>query len=498
MGGMFQRLLFHLACVLALAWPAFLNGQPFYFPDTTAYTRAADSAAYIFSGQRISTEWTDRYRGSLGPGGKVRDGGRHVSPNVNDLGTESVMAGRSPYFGALLWLSYVFSRFWLFVLAQAGIAYALIRLTLRLFGWCRPLIVAAVVAGLSLLTSLPFFVSLLMPDLLAAFGILAFLLLAIDRTRLKRGERWGLYALMLVSVLAHLTHILIIGALALALFAWALLRGWRRSQFAPLVGASSIIALIGLISVMITSSVVERTFGRAPLLVPLLTARFLADGTGLDYIRRHCPGAEFAACAYRDRKDIIVGEFLWSLEPGKGAYMIADTATRRALSTEDSRFALAVLAAYPVEQGGRILRNGWRQMLRFDIDLLDYNCAGEPACWSSLPPAERSALLASLGGRDLWPQSAIAVIHYGTLALSLIMLLAWAVADARTGREGAGDIVLWLALLLIAMAVNALLGGGVSDPQPRYQARVIWLLPLLSMLAGLLWWRRRRVALAAG
>lgn len=491
MGGVFQRLLFHLACVLALAWPAFLNGQPFYFPDTTAYTRAADSAVYIFSGQRISTEWTDRYRRSLDPGGKIHGDGRHVSPNVNDLGTESVMAGRSPYFGALLWLSYVSSRFWLFVLVQAAITYALIRLSLRLFGLARPLIVAICVAGLSLLTSLPFFVSLLMPDLLAALGILAFLLLAIDRKRLHRGERWGLYALMLTSVLAHLTHILIIAALALALFAWALVRGWRRSQFAPLIGGSAVIALVGLISVMITSMVVERTFGRAPLLVPLLTARFLADGTGLDYVRRHCPEAAFAACAYRDRDQVIVGEFLWSLEPGKGAYMIADTATRRALSIEDSRFALAVLAAYPGEQGGRILRNGWRQMLRFDIDLLNYNCAGKPRCWSSLPPAERSTLLASLGGRDMWLQNAIAAVHYGAVALALVLLLAWAVADARTGREGAGDIFLWLILLLIAMAVNALLGGGVSDPQPRYQARIIWLLPLLAVIATMVWQRHR-------
>ncbi|MET0375481.1 MAG: hypothetical protein ABW128_14660, partial [Rhizorhabdus sp.] len=236
MGAVFQRLLFHLACVLVLAWPAFVNGQAFYFPDTTAYTRAADSAAYIFSGHRISTEWTDRYRHSLDPGGKIADHDSHISPNVNDLGTESVMAGRSPYFGSLLWLSYVLSRFWLFVLAQAAVAYALIRVTLRLFDLARVPIIAVCVAGLALLTSLPFFVSLLMPDLLAAFGILAFLLLAIERKRLSRGERWALYALMLVSVLAHITHILIISALAIALFAWAMFRGWRRSQFAPLIG----------------------------------------------------------------------------------------------------------------------------------------------------------------------------------------------------------------------------------------------------------------------
>ena len=497
-GGVFQRVLFHLACVLALAWPAFLNGQPFYFPDTTAYTRAADSAVYIFSGQRISTEWTDRYRRSLDEGVKVVATRGHVSANVNDLSTDSIMAGRSPYFGALLWLAYVLSRFWLFVLAQAAIGYALIRLGLRLFGLARPVIVAGAVAALALLTSLPFFASLLMPDLLAGFAILAFLLLAIDRGRLKRGERWALMALILISVLAHLTHILIVATMALLLFVWALLRRWPRTRYAPLIGASAVILLAGVVSVMITSAVVERTFGARPLLVPLLTARFLADGPGLDYVKRHCPEAGFAACAYRDRPKVIVGLFLWSLTPGEGAYMMADTEQRRALSVEDSAFAWAVLRAYPIEQGGRMIRNGWRQMMRFDIDLLNYRCAREPHCWSSLPDRERRALLASRGGRDLWPQAGLAVVHYVTVALALALLLAWIAMDARRGGEGVEDILLCLALLLAAFAINALLGGGVSDPQPRYQARIVWLLPLLAMIAGLVWHRRRIPAEANG
>ena len=126
------------------------------------------------------------------------------------------------------------------MLAQAAIGYALIRLTLRLFGLARPAIVAAVVAALTLLTSLPFFVSLLMPDLLAAFAILGFLLLAIDRGRLRRGERWGLYALILVSVISHVTHILIIAAMALCFAAWAWVRRWPRRHHAPLIGASAL------------------------------------------------------------------------------------------------------------------------------------------------------------------------------------------------------------------------------------------------------------------
>jgi hypothetical protein len=159
-----QRWLFHIACVVALAWPAMVNRQPFYFPDTTAYVRSADSAAYIFSGHRVTTDWTAHYSRQLAMRGKIKDVDHKVSATVTDLGTDSIMAGRSPYFGALLWLAYVIGHFWTFVLAQAVISYALIRLTLRLFDLSRPAIVAAAVAMLSLATALPFFVGLLMPD----------------------------------------------------------------------------------------------------------------------------------------------------------------------------------------------------------------------------------------------------------------------------------------------------------------------------------------------
>lgn len=496
--GVLQRWLFHLACIFALAWPAFVNGQPFYFPDTTAYVRAADSAAYIFSGHRIHTEWTDHYRQALEPEGKLRQPQHHVGANANDLGTDSIMAGRSPYFGAWLWLSYLFGHFWLFVLAQAAISYALIRISLRLFSIQRPAITAGCVGVLAIFTSLPFFAALLMPDLLAAFAVLGFMLLSIDRGRLRRAERFGLYALMLMSVVAHITHILIIAVMAAVLLVWALLRRWPRTRFATLMGASALILVAGVLSVTISSAVIENVFGRKPLLAPLLTARFLADGPGLDYLDRHCPDAGFAACAYRRHNVPSATAFLWSTDPRSGGYMLADARTRRALSVQDYDFALAVLRAYPRDQGERILRNGWLQFISFDSDLTNYHCAGVPRCWSSLPSSERARLMASVGGRDLWPERPIHYAQYAIVLGALIFSLWWILADRRSRSEGSSDLLLWFALLLVALMVNALLGGGISEPQPRYQARLIWLLPFIALLARLIRQRHRTAGSTGG
>ena len=45
------------------------------------------------------------------------------------------------------------------------------------------------------------------------------------------------------------------------------------------------------------------------------------------------------------------------------------------------------------------------------------------------------------------------------------------------------DLALWALLFLVAMGVNDVLGGAVSLPQYLYQARIIWLIPLLGQLA---------------
>ena len=91
-----RRVLFHFACVLSLAWPALINGQPFYFPDTTAYVRSADIAVYIFSGHRVRTAWTEHYLAAMTKP-RVQPGTTPAkAARGNDLSYGSIMAGRSP------------------------------------------------------------------------------------------------------------------------------------------------------------------------------------------------------------------------------------------------------------------------------------------------------------------------------------------------------------------------------------------------------------------
>ncbi len=491
-------LLLHLGCVLALMWPALVNRQPFYFPDTTSYVRAADISVYLASG--ISTAWTARYRGGLAerpvevPGARAAPAAPNGDPpavNGNDVASGSIMSGRSPAFGVLLYVSYVLTDFWGFVAVQAVVAYALLRIAFRLNGFVRARQVLVAVLALAFLTTAAVVDSFLLADALAGFGLLAVLLLAIDGGRLSRRERWLLWSIMLVSAVSHLTHVLIFAALAVVLALVGLVRRERRRDAFRAASAAFIVAAAGLAAVAVTNVVVERHFGKPPVLVPLVTARFIGDGPGAAFIVARCPAAGFAICAFKDRMPATSTEILWSRDRARGVFLVAGPAARLAMSREDIRFGLAVLGAYPWRQGLSVIRNSWSQLTDFSVSIMNHGCAAARSdCWASLPPGERARVLASVGGRNGWPVGLLDLL-YDAVCMAAMAVIAghviWRLAMRRGGAMS--DLEFWGLLIVAAMLVNAVLGGAISEPQGRYQSRLIWLLPMVAGLLAARAWR---------
>jgi hypothetical protein len=484
-----------------------VNGQPFFFPDTTSYVRAADIAVNLASGGRIRTAWTERYASTLPALAQTRRPASHatIAPKTarfgNDISSGSIMSGRSPYFGAALYLGYVTSDFWLFVVAYGLSAYLLIALSLRAFALEGKRARLLAVAFVAAFTTAPFYNAYLLADALAAQGILAFLLLAIKGRAFRRRELIFLLAIILASVVSHLTHILIILAMALATALLPLLGLLRRrtARFAAGVGVA--MAVLGMVSTMLTAAVVSNVFGKPPSLVPLLTARFIDDGPGARYIREHCDDNAFAVCAFAGRMSLHSGEFLWSPVPGKGVFLVADESTRLALSEQDKQFALAVLRTYPVDQTKMILYNTISQAVSFESYALNYGCWADPHCWTSVPTVERDKMRHTLSGRNLWPTTFLTVLQYTVVIGSVLLLAAIATASWRTrqqtepfatGERWRLDAGAWIVLATLALLLNAFLGGSISEPQSRYQARVIWLLPYMAWLFSAVWYRQRR------
>lgn len=481
----------HIVCVLALMWTGIVNGQPFFFPDSTNYIRAADLAVHLASGRTISTAWTARYAEQLPAGGTAPAATPATVPanpeadhrtSANDLKSGLVMSGRSPYIGALIYAGWVLGWFWPFVLLQAVVAYLLIIMVLRRFDLARASIVTLVTLVLALATSLPTYNSMLLADALASFGMLALALLALPG-RLSRWQVAFLVAVMVMSAIAHLTHVMMllgmIGTLMLLrLFGW--LRPPPRAWYAA-IGT----VIVAVLALQATTFATRAAIGRAPQLLPLLTARFYADGPGKQFIAAGCDGGRFEVCHIPIGKPYDNAVWLFSVDPQTGAYMLATPEQRRIMGEQDVAFAMAVLRAYPVEQLTASARNTIRQLAWIDYDALNQGCGTGAECWESLPPVVRARFMQTPSGRNAWPDGLMNGILYAAVIASLLALAVTMPTLARRDRDG---FVLMRNLLVITgvgMLVCCFFGGAVADPQYRYQGRLIWLPVFFALVAGL-------------
>lgn len=481
----------HALCVLALMWTGIVNGQPFFFADTTNYIRAADIAVYMASGRTAATVWTERYRAELpsgDPGAAATPraaptGEAAHLPTANDVGAGLVMSGRSPYIGFLMYLGWVIGWFWPFVLLQALVAYALIILTLRRFGVDRPAYVTALTLALAATTALPTYNSLLLADGFASFGVLAFALIALPG-RLSRLELAFLVAVLLVSVTAHLTHVMMLVGMIIALGLLAAFRLLRPPPRAWITAAAALV--VAVLALQATTFATRVALGRDPQLLPLLTARFYMDGPGKAFVDSGCEGMRFEVCRLPIKAPVNNAGWLFEVDPPHAAYMLATPAQRRVMGEQDVAFALAVLRHYPLEQVGASFRNTISQALWIDYDGLNQGCFGtRPGCWENLPPPVLATFKRTLSGRNAWPVAAMNALLYAVVLASLLLLavsMRALAAHDRAAFRGVRDL---LAIVVAAMLVCSAFGGAVADPQYRYQGRLIWMIVLVAAVAAL-------------
>src|SRR4029079_2323249 len=129
---------------------------------------------------------------------------------LNSPFDSAIMAGRSIYYGALLYVAHVTSYLWLAVFAQATIflylCYTFVIKCLRLSFFtfvCATTITLAI-------TPLSFFISLLVPDVFASFLILSVAILVSFWDSLKFSDKSILLVIILYSSLTHTSHLLLL------------------------------------------------------------------------------------------------------------------------------------------------------------------------------------------------------------------------------------------------------------------------------------------------
>lgn len=505
------RLVRLLLGTLLLAAPALLNRQPLLYEDTFAYLRGPAVLTAQVAGPRFENAWSKVHTplarplvSGGGPPAAVAPPAPTAAPealavkapdaNTPDAKAErNIEAGRSIYWGSLAYLGWLSSGFWLLVLLQAAIvAWMLDLLLIRCLG-LGPGWYAGTLVALLLATPLPYYIAYVMPDIFAAVVILGAGLLVGFWRALRAWERTVLLLLVAFGVMAHASHLVTLAVLLAGCTAAALLRLPPAPRRAPLLGLAACLAA-GLAAELLFAQAVQQALGHPPLRLPHMMAHLIEMGPGLETLRAQCGpgGSPFAVCAYLDRLPVNWVSFMFDGDPARGVFGAADAVMRRRISEEQTRFALAVLAHDPLGTTRGLLADGLEQVVTFGLPDVIYSQKRLDFFAEYFPATLAEGAHHTLIQTHRWIPPVYEAASY---AAALLAAIAAGLLLLRPG-QAAGELA-WrgaatLALVVIAgLLVNGLICGVLASPYGRFEARVIWLLPLVALaLAGL---RRRAV-----
>jgi hypothetical protein len=426
----------------ALLWPALWNGFPIVFDDTGGYLARPFEGTLLF--------------------------------------------GRSAFYGAFLALG-IRLNFWPNVVAQSALIVWLVVLTLRTHGLGgRPWLAGAILIGLSGLTSLPWFASQLMPDVLVPVATLSIYLLAFRTQCVRRVEKILLVGVIAAAMASHMSTL----ALALALLAFlALIRPLQaRFQLPRTNLATPLIAVaLGVLLGPLSNLAIAGDFAFTPGGANHVFGRLIQSGIVARYLSEQCPDPTLRLCNFRDELPATGDEWLWG-----GASPLVKLGGTDEFGPEAQRIALKSLLLYPGQHLTTALASTAEQFLNIGIGYVMM-----PSHWYTRWTLERLApntLGSFLGSRQQITQldlGWLSIIHFPIAGIAIIALPVFVMLSGNR-QIGIGPTAKALAVMTIAaLFLNAAICGSFAVPADRYQNRLAPLL-LFAAALGILSWRRRQ------
>ena len=427
-----------------MLWPAVLNRYPLLYPD---------SITYLGDGRQVA-----------------RAVFLHKFSEYYGIRSFFYSLGILPFHGNL--------TAWPVIVLQSLLAAYVLWLVVRSFHPRRTALhYLILVPALSLLTSMSWFLCLIMPDVLGPILYLCIYLLVLAPETLSRAERFAVILIAWWGIVSHATHFALASGLCLLLaMLWALRLPALRGRLSQILQVAAIILCAAAAQMVLHAYLYGEPSlnGERP---PFFTARVLADGPGLWYLQQHCGEAQvkarFVLCDHLQELPQDPDEFLWGEH---GIWSQSDDDTGLRIRQEETAFVLATLRAYPGAQLSKSAANFWQQLQTFGLYLFG------PSDWMSgqLPtvlPRERSQYLASRQAQDALPLEFFTSVQNWTVIVSLVVIVALAVWMRLPRRPQ----LFGLALVIISTVLaNALVNGAMSLVEDRLQSRVVWLVPFLA------------------
>lgn len=451
--------------IFAGLWPLLIFGQPSYITDSSSYHRGGQAA------------WAKVV--SLLPDASSTSGiaPPTATPAEAALPQPKVIGIRSIAYSVVAFvLAWPGTSLGLLVALQAFAGAFLLWLTIRIRVAADRWSILALPVLLGAASSFPVFATLATPDVWAGLMILSLILLTVHLPSLAGRERIAVGATLAFSVASHASHILLaLSVLALAVLVLVARRRWERLRNLHLIHGSLALG-VGL-AVSFLSGLVA--FGEAtpvPKRYPFALARAVEDGPAGWYLEANCPTKRYAVCElFPDDVPNGVGDFLWA----RGG--IADRATPEQMERirqEEPEILRNAVAAYPLYQLKASARNVVRQFGFLAV---------EPSTYQGIRLDEEGQAQERLpsGGPMWW--------HVVTQSVAVLVSLLVFAFFARTGDP---KMMVAIHLTLFLILINNLICSILSAPDMRYQARTLWLLPVLASLLVLDRHRRRSVSVS--
>jgi hypothetical protein len=437
--GLIPWALFSAAMLFVLVAPALWNGFPLIFPDTGGYL-------------------TRPLEGTL------------------DL-------GRSALYGLFLVASIPFA-FWAAVIVQAALTAWLIVLSLRALGYGgRPWLAFAIVALLSVTTSLPWLAGQLLPDIWFPAAVLGLYLLAFRANRLVNWERGVLIGVIAFASASHMAAAgLCVGLLAAL---------WLLGRFSPLglprprLSLAAIAVAAGVLLCPVSNWAITGTFAFTPGGSSFLFARLVEDGIVARYLKDRCPDAAVRLCAYKADIPDDADDWLW--DPNSPFRKLDGW---EGIGDEERDIILATLARYPLLHLTAAVGDIFGQLTSFQTEIsLDDNLPtiGAIAEWTPQLSPQLMAARQQNGRIDI---DTLNLVHVPAAALAMIGLVGALVFRRRLKLPP--DLNALALVVVMSLVVNAAICAICSHPVDRYQSRLTPLALFAMSLLAIEAWRRTR------
>lgn len=439
------------AAALILLIPAFINGYPFITGDSGTYLRSAVE---------------------LRP--------------VDD---------RPIFYSMVLRLLHWRLSPWPIVIAQAvAVAFIIHLVAKAVFCIKQPWITVAVSAALTAVSSLPWFVGQIMPDIFAAVLMLVVLLLAMGWERMTNPERGFVIVVLAASISFHYGN-LMIALMAIPALAFISLLGWRPGPFA----LGRVVLVVGAIGVAVAALMSVNVAMRGRYVISassstFMLAKLLEDGPALSVLQKECPG-KYVLCSQLANLETykaagvgpsLADHFLW-YGP------VHELGSFKAVDIEAADIVKKAISRYWSQQIFTAISNGARQLVSFRIgDALDRSpdATSPTAVGDILEPYPIESIRYVFGDASFEMQNR-SLQGRGQLHLDLLNKIALAAIILSIGVMAWVSVSSWrfdrfplqvTAFTLIMVCGHAWILGALTPLHDRYQSRVVWLIPLIAIL----------------